>query len=115
MSVIAPTFTHPAKGVMVVTWASIGDSDTCTKVTTAQFNRKCFQTKGTFTGPATIVAQGSNDGGTTYANLTDHGDTAISHTSASIDEIGQNPLDIRPSTSGGSSSSVTVVLTLSKD
>ena len=114
MSVIAPTFTHPAKGVMVVTWASIVEGDTATKVTTAQFSRKCFQTKGTF-GSATIVAQGSNDGGTTFANLTDHGDTAISHTSASIDEIGQNPLDIRPSTSGGSGSSVTVVLTLSKD
>jgi hypothetical protein len=116
MATITPTVDSNSnpKGIVVVTWASIGDSDTCTGVTTAQYNRKCFQVKGTF-GSATVIAQGSNDAGTNYAALTDKGQTAIALTAAGIEEVGENPLMIRPSSSGGSGSSTTVVLVLSKD
>jgi hypothetical protein len=114
MATIIPTSAHPVKGVSVVTWTDVGDSDTCVATTTAQYNRACVQTKGTFSS-ATIVLQGSNDEGTTFAPLTDLTGTAISHTSAGIDGVGESPLEMRPSSTGGSSSSTTIILTLSKD
>ena len=113
MAVITPTVTE-IKGygerAHVVQWAAIGDSDTCTAVEMPGHTVRSAQIAGTF-GSATIVIQGSNDG-TNYATLTDPQGNAISKTTAAIEQILENTRYIRPSTSGGTGSSINVTLLL---
>lgn len=63
---------------------------------------------GTF-GGATVTIEGSNDG-TTYVILTDPQGNAISKTSAAIEQITEVPRYIRPAKSGGSSTTVRVMI-----
>lgn len=112
---IVPLCTQPAKGIVVVTWSGVGQDSICTAVTTAQFKRKSIQVTGTF-GGVEIIAQGSNDGGTTFEGLTNHKNSPVSITSAGIEEIGSHSLAIRPDIIGGdATTSITITLVLSKD
>lgn len=63
---------------------------------------------GTF-GGATVTVEGSNDG-TTFVGLTDPQGNAISKTSAAIEQITEVPRYIRPAKSGGSSTTVRVMV-----
>ena len=108
MAVITPTTTQIDGNCHVVSWAAIGDSDTCTAVAFSGASDKTVQINGTF-GSATIVIQGSIDG-TNYVTLTDPQGNALSKTSAAIETIMENVRYIRPSTSGGTASSVNVYI-----
>jgi hypothetical protein len=71
---------------------------------------RCFQATGTF-GGATIVMQGSLDGGTTWFQLHDGGNTLIALTAADGGAILENALLIRPFLSvAGSGASINVYL-----
>lgn len=83
----------------VITWASMGDSDTGESVEMPGSSDRSVQFSGTF-GTATVVLQGSNDGAN-WATLTDPQGNAISKTSASIEMITELTRYIRPVTSGG--------------
>jgi len=67
------------------------------------------QVFGTF-GGATIAIHGSNDGGTNFAALNDTGGTVIGIATAKIKAILENSEQIKPVTSGGSGSSLTVCI-----
>lgn len=110
MAVITPTVTRITPGVdaWLITWASIGDSDTCTAVAMPEGNEKSVQISGTFNS-ATIVFQGSNNG-SDYATLTDPQGNAISKTAAAIEAVSEHTRYIKPATSGGTSSAVTVTV-----
>lgn len=114
MAVIAPTIvmvTDPGVNrVYVATWAAIGDADTCTAIPMSGASDRSVQFSGTFAS-ATVLLNGSNDG-TNYIVLTDPQGNAISKTSASIEQIMELTRFIKPSTSGGSGSAVTVSVLL---
>lgn len=114
MATITPTIvpvTDPGvKSVYIVTWAAIGDADTCTAVPMSGASDRSVQITGTF-GAATILLQGSNDG-TNFVVLTDPQGNAISKTTAAIEQISEITRYIKPSTSGGTGSAITVTVLL---
>lgn len=55
---------------------------------------KTVQVIGTF-GGATVILEGSNDGGTTWAQLHDFTGALLSFTAAGITVVAENPLLIR--------------------
>ena len=56
---------------------------------------RCVQVMGTF-GTATVTLQGSNDGGNTWATLTDFQDADLAITAAGMYMVAEAPLAIRP-------------------
>jgi hypothetical protein len=111
MAVITPTIEHAGRESMRVIWANIGDADTCTAVQFPHARDKTVQVYGTF-GGATIVLQGSLDEaiGGTYVGLTDPQGNEISFTADGIEAVAENTQWVKPATSGGTSSSVTVTM-----
>ncbi len=67
------------------------------------FADKTVHVKGNFSGPATLVIEGSNDG-VTWVTLTDPGGTALSFTAEDLKVILENPREIRPRVTAGDGS-----------
>lgn len=67
------------------------------------FADKTVHVKGNFTGPATIVIEGSNDG-VTWVTLTDPAGALLSFTSEDLKVVLENPQEIRPRVSAGGGS-----------
>lgn len=108
MSAITPVITPQAGESIHVIWTPLTEADTCTPISLPGAADKTVQVSGTF-GSATIVIQGSNDlVPTNYFTLHDTNGDALSFTAAGGEIISEAPLHIRASTSGGSSSSITV-------
>lgn len=61
---------------------------------------RSVQVTGNFSGPATLTMQGSNDGGTTWASLTDPQGNAIAFTAAGLKQIMELTKEVRPLASG---------------
>lgn len=108
MAVITPVTAEAEGNNYVVSWSAIGDSDTCTAVAWGGARDKTVQMQGTW-GSATVVLQGSIDG-TNYITLTDPQGNAISKTDNAMETVMENVRYIKPSTSGGTGSSVNVYL-----
>ena len=83
------------------------DGDTGAPLDAAQgcpnFADKTVHIKGNFSGPATIVIEGSNDG-VTWITLTDPGGAALSFTSEDLKVILENPQELRPRVAAGDGS-----------
>lgn len=108
MAVITPTVARvrPGADSWLITWAAIGDSDTCTAVQMPTGSEKSVQIGGTF-GAATITISGSNDG-VNYIVLTDPQGNNIAKAAAAIEAISEHTRYIKPSTAGGTGSSLNV-------
>ncbi len=106
MTVIAIAPTKLSRGSHKWLWEAVGDVDTGAPLGPdaggIDFADKTVQLVGTFNN-ATIVIEGSNDG-VTYVTLTDPQGNALSFSADAIEVILENPLYIRPSSSGGSGS-----------
>lgn len=120
MATITPTQKNVPGGgsintgaTILTTWAAIGDADTCTGVRLPDFPDQTVEISGTFASQ-TVVMQGSNSSTTgadgTWFTLTDTLGNSISVTAAAMKYVLQNSLWIRPSATGGSSSSTNVYL-----
>lgn len=118
MAVILPTFAKvhgPTGGIdaVVITWTNIGDTDTCLGVKRPDLIDRSFQAFGTFAG-ATILCQGSNDSadgaGGHWDNLTNPAGTVIAIAAEGIQQVLEASVWIRPKTTLGSGSSVTVAI-----
>jgi hypothetical protein len=110
-------FSSTRDGAVVVTWAALGGTDSG-----APFRLPCsadltFQVAGTF-GGATCTLEGSNDG-TTWHVLTQKGGSGnaghgnvyvMAYTDAHTHACNETPLFVRPINSGGTGSSITVIL-----
>lgn len=94
----------------IATWAALGNADVGTQVAMAGASDRSVQIEGTFAS-ATVVIQGSNDG-TNWQPLTDPQGNAISKTAAALEQISELTRFVRPSTSGGAGTNVTVTLLL---
>jgi hypothetical protein len=118
MAVVNPTFTKvrgSAGGIdaVIIQW-TLGDSDTATPVQLPSPADRTVQVEGTF-GGATMVLQGSNDSTTgsdgNYHTLNDPLGAAISVAAAgAIKQVMEVTRWMKPSTSGGSGSSLTMTI-----
>lgn len=110
----------------VITWEGLDGDDTGKPVNVAHMADKCVQLGaigGDTHGGATTILQGSNDpnAGSNPANavwftLTDVFGSPISRTTAAtLRQIAENPLWIRPSQSGGTSGDLDVILVCKGD
>ena len=96
------------------TWANMGNADAGEALGPdgggIAFADKTVQIVAAAYGSATIVIQGSNDG-TNWFTLTNPNNDDLSFTIGNqLEAILENPLYIRPSTSGGTGTDITVTL-----
>lgn len=121
MAEVPYTYCYNFGNIQTVKWV-LGNADTGQPWRRADFQDKFLQINGTF-GGATVVLQGTNDvnqdgtvsSSATWTTLKFASDgSAISETSAEGDQILSDPLFIRPSSSGGTGSSINVTITAAK-
>lgn len=123
--VVTPTY--PKSGftnVDIISWAALDGDDSGAAMGMSKFADKTVHFFGTW-GGASVTLYGSNDpkalvdlaAGTTFANktaswvaLTDAQGNAITKTADSIEVIEENPLYILPVITGGSGSTINVVI-----
>src|SRR5574341_1634216 len=97
-------------GVHEEIWTPITSGDVGSWLDASQYPDKTVQVAGVW-GGATLVIQGSNDGGTTAFTLTDPQGNAIFATTDIMEQVQENPKAIRPNcTVGGASTSLTARL-----
>lgn len=108
MATITMTAARETSHARVYTWETMGNADTGTPLQTVGAADKTVTVTGTF-GSATVTIQGSNDG-TNYLTLNDQSDNALALTAAGIALIAENPLYIRPVTSGGTGTDIDVII-----
>lgn len=100
----------------IVTFAGmVTASGTSPSFSIGPFQNATLTIQGTFAS-ATIVMNGSNDGGTTWFAMKDWQNTAVSATSNALINLGPVPLLVQFSWSGGgSSTSLTAYLGFAKN
>lgn len=113
MTAIAAVPSKPVDGVDKHLWETVTESDTATAVLSGGTRPVAgsVQMVGTW-GGATGVLQGSNDGGTTWADLNDTTGTAISLTADGYAEFTSAAIHLRVSFSGGTGQDLDVHLSL---
>lgn len=110
MSTVAVVATELAPREALYTWASLGNADTGEPVAMPNYSERCVQVIATDYGSATLVIEGSLDG-SNWMTLTDELGNALSLTSgAVIKSISEKVRYVRPSTSGGTGTDLTVIL-----
>jgi hypothetical protein len=113
MATIKPTVTDVSdKGngaSLRVVWTPVTEADTCQAWKLPEYSDKSIQVLGTF-GGATVVLNGSNDGGVTFAGLNVPAGTAISIASAAIKAVLENTEYVQPVASGGTGQSLTIAM-----
>lgn len=98
-----------AKGVHKNTWTGLTGTDTGAAHSCPQLADKTVQISGTF-ATATVVIEGSNDGGSTWFTLTDPQGNNISKTAAAMETIAENPQMIRPKLTAGTTDAINVTV-----
>jgi len=104
----AITRTNPNMTAWVVSWPAMGNADQGSAIEMPECSEKSVQITGTFAS-ATVTFKGSNDG-TNWTTLTDPQGNAISKTAADLEAVSEHTRYVRPETTGGVGTSVTVTL-----
>lgn len=101
----------PAIETTRVRWATMANGDVGDAVELGHYSDRSIQVVGTFGTGGSVSLKGSNDGGTTWATLTDPAGNAITFTATGIKQILHLPHKIRPEvTAGDGTTSLTVYL-----
>ena len=114
MATINPTIARLGgdDSVLKYTFAALTTTNTVgASVESVQWADRSVQILGTFGTNGSVTIQGSNDGGTTWAALTDPQGNAITKTAAAIEQVSEITGHIRPTvTAGDGDTSLTVVI-----
>lgn len=105
------------KGVYQATWTGLLNTDVGDGISLAVFDSYNVQVKGTVGAGGTVVIEGSNDAGSTYAGLNDtRGESnALSFTAADIRAGLERPALLRPNvTAGDGTTNFSVIVTAHK-
>lgn len=93
-----------------ITWVLANGQDGAPLAAGEDFADRSVQVLGTFGAGGTVVFEGSNDDGTTYATLDDNTGTALSLTAAKLKAIATLAHKMRPRvTAGDGTTALTVV------
>ncbi len=84
-----------------VRWASMANGDVGDGVELGFYSDRSIQVVGTFGTGGSVSLKGSNDGGTTWATLTDPAGSAITFTATGLKQILHLPHKIRPEVTAG--------------
>jgi len=99
------------KSVMRIVWADLAQNDDGAKVKMSEYADRSVQVFGTFGAGGTVRIEGSNDGGTTWAVLSDPQGNALDVTTAKIEAVTEIVQMLRPRvTAGDGTTSLTVAL-----
>lgn len=85
----------------IISWLAMPNGNDGAPAGAGGYSDKSIQVTGTFGAGGTVIAEGSNDGGTTWFPLTDPTGTAISFTSAGGKAITEAVGMFRPRVTGG--------------
>ena len=100
-----PNFgTWIAPRVHRATWLDLGQGDSGAAYSGSWISDKSVQVTGNFSAAAACTIEGSNDGGTTWKVLTDFQGNPLIFSAASMEQIAENPVDMRPTISNGDGS-----------
>lgn len=102
MATVAPVTTFPFEtslDVAVTTWANLLSGDDGEPIRLAVFSDRSVQIAGTF-GGASVTIGGSNDG-VTYHALTDTLGSTLTLTQATLRQIVELPVWVKPRVFGG--------------
>ena len=87
-----------------IKWLAMANGDTGTPLMpehSADYQDRSIHITGTFGAGGIVTIQGSNDGGTTWATLTDPLGNALTFTSAGIKQITEMAEQVRPNVTAG--------------
>lgn len=90
------------------TWTNVTEADDCASITFPEASDKSIQAAGDF-GGASVALHGSNDK-TNFAPLRIPAGTAIAITTAGINAVLENTVQVKPVITGGSSQNLTITL-----
>lgn len=108
MATITPLVTNPVRGIAKVVWTDLTDADTALAERLPHMAEKSVQVDVT-AGTPTCLIEGSNDN-TTFTTLHDPSNAVLSFSADGLEEILENPEDIRPRISAGTGTvTVTIV------
>ena len=119
MATINGKSNHVQQGTWQSIWPAMGGADSGTPDQLSRYPMHSVQfgatdpltgTAGATFGGATAVLEGSDDG-VTYFTLKDRYGTAVSTTTAARFDVENVPMHIRPRTSGGTGTALTVIVT----
>lgn len=102
MATVAPVTSFPFEtslDVAVTTWVALGENDDGEPIRLAVFSDRSVQIAGTF-GGASVTIGGSNDG-ITYHALTDTLGSTLTLTAATLRQIVELPVWLKPRVFGG--------------
>lgn len=110
MATVNPTPDN--KGAIVkMTWADMANTDDGAPFPFAEWADRSVQVIGTFGVGGNLLWEGSNDGGVTYAPLTDPQGNALNFTAAKIEAVTEICELARPRvTAGDGTTSLTVIV-----
>lgn len=91
----------PDVHILRVKWLDLANGDTGRAVGFSAWQDRSVQVLGTFGASGSVSIQGSNDGGTTWATLTDPLGNALTFTAAGIKQVVELPYQIRPIVTNG--------------
>jgi hypothetical protein len=111
MAVVNGKTNHRQHSVLQSTWV-LGDADSGTLEQLSRYPNKSIQigTTGDVFGGATVLVEGSDDG-VTFTTIKDIQGNSVSTLTATRYDVTDIPYHIRPRSSGGSGTSVTVIIT----
>lgn len=90
-----------AHRIMVVSWEGLGNGDDGQPLEFIDYSDRSVHVKGTFGAGGTLVIEGSNDAGVSYAGLTDPYDNAVEFQAAKIEGVTELVEKLRPRVTAG--------------
>lgn len=100
---------NTVNGITLLTWEALGNADVGAPIALPYASEVTAQVIGSFSS-ATVKLQGSNNGADWFDLTRKGGTSALSFTAAGGGTSNEMPAFIRPSTSGGSSTDVDVIV-----
>lgn len=107
------TKTGPGFSLQLCTWSGLLNADSGSAFSFADWADRAVQITGTFGAGGTVVIEGSNDN-VNYTTLTDASGAAMSYTAASLKQMTEAPLYIRPRVTAGDGTTTLVVTLLAR-
>jgi len=99
----------------VTRWLGIVANDSGEAVEFSQYTDRSVQVSGAFGAGGTVIIEGSNDGGTTWATLTDPQGNPLTITSPKIELVSEAVAQVRPRVAGGDGTTLINVHMLLKE